>query len=281
MLLFTILLFPVNASADIGAKPSIYIKILHAPEHYYVALLDDWAEVPEPHNTEIRDFDKEKETVQEYLENFSYENWTYFTSVRDSNYYESNSKNAYDFGYSVPNPFRIIVIDENGPVQISEVFDKREFNASVTYNYKTNKITEHYIGKKAYRVIQVIFYFLMTLYFEWIVFTFFNFPKDKLNIIVFLVVNTITNLPYNIFKIYFLNKAGWPGMYVAGFLEIIIMLFEAIVYSFLLVTDKGKPEPKCFGYGIAANIFSIMMGFLLMVPLLFIDGFINEVILHS
>lgn len=144
LLLFIICLFPVRASADIGAKPSIYIKLINAPEHYYVALLDDWNNEDVPYNTEIRDFEPDRETVQEYLEGFTYEKWYYFTSHWDSNYIESNDKNAVEFGYDVPNPFRVVVIDANGHVKVSEVFKRREFNGTITYDYEKNSITEHY-----------------------------------------------------------------------------------------------------------------------------------------
>ena len=58
------------------------------------------------------------------------------------------------------------------------------------------------------------------------------------------------------------------------------MIFEAIVYSFALVTDKGEPGPKCFFYGIVANIFSVFMGIVLVIPFMMIDEFIHETILH-
>ncbi|RKM57586.1 hypothetical protein D6855_13655 [Butyrivibrio sp. CB08] len=280
VLLFTFYLFPVKASADIGAKPSIYVKLVNAPEHYYVALLDSYKGEDLSYVTEVPQFDPAKQTVDEYLSDFSYEGWVYFAGFWDTNYYESNDKNAVEFGYMVPNPFRIIVIDSKGPVQVSDVFDRREFNAAVTYDYAANTIKEHYIGKAAYRVFQVIGFFLLTLVFEWLMFLAFKLPKNKRNIISFLVTNAITNIPYNIFKVYTLSRAGWPGLFVAAFFEIIIMIFEAIVYSFALVTENGKPEPKCFGYGLVANIFSVFMGIVIAIPLLYVDAFINGVILH-
>lgn len=280
LLLFSICIFPIKASADIGAKPSIYIKLVNAPENCYVALLDDWNNEDAPYNTELRDFDPENETIDEYLENFSYERWTYFTSFWENNYYKPNEKNAVTFDYDVPDPFRILVIDEAGPVKVSEVFDKREFNASITYDYAANTITEHYVGKLLSRIIQVLGYYLLTLVFEWIVFLLFKFPRNKRNIISFLVVNAITNIPYNIFRVYFLSRAGWPGLFVAGFLEIIIMIFEAIVYSFALVTDKGEPGPKCFGYGIVANVFSVFMGMIMTITFFMIVDFLHETLLH-
>lgn len=245
-----------------------------------MALLDDWNNEDVPYNTEIRDFEPDRETVQEYLEGFTYEKWYYFTSHWDSNYIESNDKNAVEFGYDVPNPFRVVVIDANGPVKVSEVFKRREFNGTITYDYEKNSITEHYVGKAVYRVVQVIVHFLLTLVFEWLMLLAFKLPRNKRNIISFLVVNAITNIPYNIFKVYFLSRAGWPGLYIAGFLEIIIMIFEAIVYSFAIVTDKGEPGPKCFFYGIVANIFSVFMGMVLVIPLLMIDEFVHDTILH-
>ncbi len=121
-------------------------------------------------------------------------------------------------------------------------------------------------------------YYILTLVFEWAVFLIFKFPRNKRNIISFFAVNAITNIPYNIFKVYFLSRAGWPGLFVAGFLEIIIMIFEAIVYSFALVTDKGEPGPRCFFYGIVANIFSVFMGIVMWIPFMMISDLIGKIL---
>ena len=86
------------------------------------------------------------------------------------------------------------------------------------------------------------------------------------------VIKTIT---YNIFMVYFLGRAGWPGLFVGAFFEIIIMIVEAIVYSFALVTKNGKPEPICFLYGIVANIFSVFMGIVVYIIYFMLIEFIH------
>ena len=268
--------FSVEASADIGAKPSIEITLKNAPDDYYIALLENYDLEIDESATEIRNFDPQKETIEEYLESFNYEGWYYFMIMgHHHNYETANDKHIHIFSYSVPRNPRILVVSTDGSVNVSDVFDTREFNATITYDCKTKSITEHYVWKRAKRVLTIIIMFILTLFFEWLALKMLSLPENKRNLLSILIVNALTNIPFNIFMVYFLGRAGWPGLFVGAFFEIIIMIVEAIVYSFALVTKNGKPEPICFLYGIVANIFSVFMGIVVYIIYFMLIEFIH------
>lgn len=258
--------FSVEASADIGAKPSIEITLKNAPDDYYIALLENYDLEVDDSATTIREFEPQNESIEEYLESFNYEGWHYFMIMGDHhNYKTANDKHIHEFTYSVPRHPRILVVSTDGSVTVSDEFDTREFNATITYDYKTKSITEHYVWKSTKRVLSIIILFILTLFFEWLALKAFKLPENKRNLLSILIVNALTNIPFNYFLVYVMGRAGWPGLFVEAFFEIIIMIVEAIIYCFALVTKNGKPGPICFLYGIVANIFSAFMGIVVLI----------------
>ena len=268
--LFIISVNVSNVHADTGAKPSITLRVENAPQDYYVALLDNWLG-KDGQNSELKLDEVNDETVKAYLESFIYDGWYMFDNPVGKNIRRSNPENEYDFGYMVPDPFRVIVISTDGTVYISEVLDQKEFNADCTYDVATGTLTEERGAKVARRIIYIAICYILTLCFELIVLVLFKYPLNLRNIICFLLINTLTNIPFNC---YIMNStAGLPVIVMGFFLEILIILVEGFFYAFTLRDAEGNMRfGKSFLYGVVANIFSEVMGIVLLIVYAFITS---------
>ncbi len=262
LFLATFLCLSQAAYADMGAKPSITVHVENAPEQYYIALLHDrQLEDSDSYNNKLGLIINDM-TVRQYLENLDYEGWSLFQSPVGDNIYQSNEEHTYAFTYMVPNPFRVIIVSMNGDVVVSEPCSQKEFNAKCTFDYGNGVIVEKRVGRMLLRIFIIILLFSLTLVFEYAVLLLFGYPRTKGNITCLLIVNAITNLPLNIFLMSI--PAGLAVFVVTILAEIVITLFEAIVYACTLKNVDGEKKPlKGFFYGICANIVSAFMGIVL------------------
>ena len=277
MAMLVINMFSIKASADIGAKPSVDITVENGPDDFYIALLDNYLT---DENSEmvmqLEEFDPSSETIEEYLENFSYEGWYYYSFNSRDFYFEKNSSDTYSFTYMIPSVFRILIIEKNGKVTVSEPFDRREYQATVTYDVAANTITEHWVGKEAKRIGTIALCFIFTLLAEGLMLKIFRYPFNKRNLISFLVINALTNIPLNRMLVY--SRGGWPVLFVYVFFEIVICLVEATFYCFTLVNADGtRHAGKNFGYGILANVFSIVMGIVLYMAYFVVAAWVESI----
>ena len=262
LFLATFLCFSLAAYADMGAKPSITVHVENAPEQYYIALLHDWQHEDSDSNNYKLGLIINDMTVRQYLENLDYEGWSLFQSPVGDNIYQSNEDHTYVFSYMVPNPFRVIIVSMDGDVVVSEPCSQKEFNAKCTFDYGSGVIVEKRVGRMLLRIFIIILLFSLTLVFEYAVLLLFGYPRTKGNITCLLIVNAITNLPLNILLMSI--PAGLAVFVVTILAEIVITLFEAIVYACTLKNVDGEKKPlKGFFYGICANIVSAFMGIVL------------------
>ena len=86
-------------------------------------------------------------------------------------------------------------------IKYLNLMSSEEFNATITYDYKTKSITEHYVWKRAKRVLTIIIMFILTLFFEWLALKMLSLPENKRNLLSILIVNVLTNIPFNIFMV--------------------------------------------------------------------------------
>ena len=87
----------------------------------------------------------------------------------------------------------------------------------------------------------------------------FRYPFTKRNIISFLVINLITNVPFNTLLIN--TRPSIPTILLWILAEIVIMLTESIFYLIVLRDADGKScRGKSFAYGVVANLVSAVMG---------------------
>ena len=281
VLLF-IFFFGINmtiARADMGAKPSITLKVVNGPDDYYVALLEKWRDVEGQENSELKLEEVNDASVQEYLTTFVNNGWTCAVlpfngepqlgnDEHDEDFYRVNETGEYYFSYQVPDPFRVIVIGADGNVYLSNELNQEEYNSKCSYDVAAGTLTEEIdkfkgVKKAGYVALCLI----VTLISELIILMLFRYPLSKANLICFVIINTITNLPLNIWLVACSDGPGVGiGFLVAVyFLEPLIIVIESIFFASVLKDADGKKHPiKSVIYGVVANIFSAVVGLLIL-----------------
>lgn len=266
--ILSVLFFGVHgAEADMGPKPSITLVTYNMPEDCYIALLENdggagsfvfW---PGKINNE---------DVKQFLETYSEDGWTVHESpVGDYVFHVTGGTTTFFFTYSVPDPFRVLVVCPDLSYRVSEVLNQVEYNTTCAYDYATGGLKElHHEGDESRESITkvsiwyVLFCLLFTLVIEFALLKGFRLPYTKRNLISFFTINVITNLTYTWFSVW-----GKPGAGVLHYFlfEVGIALTEAIFYIFALRDDHGDQCPEeSFTYGITANVVSAVAGFVLL-----------------
>ena len=270
--LLTVFLVSISVSdvhADMGAKPSIEIKLVNEPDqHFYLALLTR-ERGGTGTNCELKLDNVNEETVQKYLEDFFYNDWEFFQSPVGQNIHEKQEDGTYYYGYMIPDDFKVIIICDDGTVYMSDNINPKEFDAVVVYDVDAGTLTEQIENKTVRHTLYVVVCFLLTLAIEILVLKLFKYPFTKRNIFCFVLINTITNIPFNVFLI---NQHSDIVMVILWlFAEFLIMLIESIFYLITLRDSEGKPRRgKSFAYGVVANFVSAVLG----VAILFVYGMI-------
>ena len=256
--------FPEKVRADMGPKPSIKLTVVNAPADYYVALLSNEFEYDMP-EAELKIDSVTEDSVREYLKNFYYQKWYFFESPVGYNVYKKNDEGVYLFDYMVPDPFRVIIISTDGKVTISDEIDVVEYNSEVTYDFASGTLRENKKGEGlSKRIFWIIVCYILTLLFEYIMLKIFRYPNNKRNLICFFVTNTITQIGLNTFIAIFWNAVLFMFV-VSCWIEIFIIAIESVVYAINLVDMYDDHHPiKGIKYAIAANFFSIFMGYVML-----------------
>ncbi|HAF26322.1 MAG TPA: hypothetical protein DCG85_03290 [Lachnospiraceae bacterium] len=264
--LFTFALIFVLSStcvrADMGPKPSITLTVINEGDsgNYYVALLEKRDGVLDEESKLKLDKEVNEENVEEYLKAFRYDGWCFHKTPVGGYLFEKNEDGIYDFIYMVPNPFRVVLIDQYGNVHVSKVMTKKEYNADCIYDVKTGDVSEQYEDKVAKRIVYIAVCYIFTLITEFVILLVFGYPLIKKNILSFFIVNTITNLTYSS-ALMSLMPGGLAILFLFFIAEIIIVIVEAIVYILTLVNKEGEhPRLRSFFYAVTANIVSAVMG---------------------
>ncbi len=104
--------------------------------------------------------------------------------------------------------------------------------------------------------MEIVFSLLLTIAFEGLVLILLQAQKKV--ILLSIIINTITNIPLNLFITNYLFDSLASYVITIIFLEIVITLFEAILY--LLITKDLK---KAFKYSFYCNSVSYFIGLLL------------------
>ena len=258
LVIYFVFVYQSDVHADVGAKPSITLTVTGATEDYYVALLSNRSEVNGENSALVLEHVNET-SVEAYLENFRNDGWYFFQSPVGKNIQRSNTTNQYHFSYMVPNPFRVIVIGSDGSVYLSEELGQKEYNADCTYDIATGSLTEQRTGKVLERFLYTMVCLVFTLILELAIFRTYKYPFSKRNICCVLLINILTNVPYNYLVLYKLTGLGIMVTWIWA--EILIALMEGLFYSFTLRDREGNIIPgRNFRYAVAANAFSAVMG---------------------
>ena len=248
----------LTVNADTGPKPSIDLEVINAPKDYYVALLGkrDWDTGHVNSHLKLDSVSLEK--VEEYLENFWYKGWHYFESPLGDNLYRRNETDVYHFWYMVPKPFRVLLIDMDGNVYVSDELYQWEYNAECTFDFHIGSLIEHRAGAVGKRILIILCSYLITLAIELLILRAF-YPLNKNNLFWFWLTNTVTNIPLNIFLLH--TKLGLEITFIWFFLEILIVFVEGFLYAIFLKNHKGKKRATyALGYSALANFLSAFVG---------------------
>ena len=257
----------IPVRADMGPKPSIDLTVVNAPESYYVALLTNCA-TPEERgvpnvNSKLKLEEVNDESVVEYLKGFLYDGWFYHETPVGDSYYRSNAENRYIFDYSVPNPFKAIIIDTDGDVHISDALNRVEYNAECNFDVEAGTLTENRDNKVRGRIIAVVLCYIFTLGIEGIVLKIFRYPLTKRNEFSFLFINTVTNISLSCYLISHAPLGGIFILFVLQYAEVWIILIEGAFYAVMLRDKSGKVRVlRGFVYSLVANLASAIMSFI-------------------
>ena len=255
-------LFPQAIQADTGPKPSITIEVTNAPKDYYVALLGRKGSDKGNGNSELKLNEVTRESVEAYLESFQYDEWYYYKSPLGDNLFRCNEGGEYRFWYMVPNPFRVILIDMEGNVHLSNSVHQIEYNAECTYDVEAGTLKEHIFSFFRKDGLTIFGSYVVTLIVELIILIFF-FPLYPRNLFWFWLANTITNIPFNLF----IMKAALsgPGLLLAWLIgEALVIVIEGLIYAKTMKEKTGKRKNlTAFTYSMCANIVSALCGILI------------------
>ena len=260
LMINTIVLFPKDIQADVGPKPSIEITVKNGPKDYYIALIEKKKGLEG--RSALKLDNVTDESVEAFLKNFAYDGWGYFENPVGTNYKRANEGGVFHFGYMTPDYFRVMIIDMDGNVLVSDAIEKIEFNAEFSFDYAAGELKELRTEVLLRRIGNVTVNYILTLVIEFIILLAFAYPVKARNIIWFITVNAATNIPLNLYFSYEQNKG--PEYFMQFMiLEGLIMIVEAVIYRFTLVNKEGKKGNKAIVYGIVANLVSATIGFFL------------------
>ena len=266
LVLFLVLPLVIGiAYADNGPKPSITIEVINCPvDDYCIALLRDdnaggnWRDG-------LLNSDKIKNNAAlSKIVNYNEGGWKMHVSPVGDNYHQSDSSGTYEFGYSVPKRFRVILVAANGNIFLSDPIEKVKYNAVFEYNAASGEIREIYSKGILNYVKNFFFCYVLTLIVEGILLSVFGLSTRK-NRIHFLIINTVTQLLLNAYLIYsdWTGGIGGLGFWVCYlFAEVLIFFIEAAYYVITLRKKDGSKAPaRCAVYALTANALSFFIGF--------------------
>lgn len=257
LMINTIILFPQDIQADVGPKPSIEITVKNGPKDYYIALIEKKTGLEG--RSALKLDNVTDESVEAFLKGFAYDGWGYFKNPVGTNYKRANEDGVFHFGYMTPDYFRVMIIDMDGNVLLSDPIDKIEFNAEFSFDYAAGELKELRDDALMKRIFTIARNYILTFVIEFVILIAFAYPMKARNIISVIVVNAITNIPLNLYFTQPQNRAS--GFFLTLFLfEIVIMFFEAIVYYFALADKNGNMKKKALGYAVVANLLTAGIG---------------------
>lgn len=251
--------------ADMGPKPKLKIIVKNAPkEEYYLDLLVDYSADNNYIWLEEEVYDSEKLQI---LRGYRDGDWRAAKVTGTSAPLvgqligKSDGKNMiHGFGYlGVPNKFRIIVVTSDNKIITSDVIENTAFNATVYYDYETNKVTKRSLIVNY--IMPFLFTCIATLIIEGIILLLFGF-SFKENFKVFLIINIVTQLFLYCVLLFAAHINGISGVLLAYIpAELCIFVTETILFLKYFTLQKRK---RIISYTLTANIISFFSGVVFM-----------------
>lgn len=263
VLLLCLLFLIPTAYADIGPKPSLTITVVNAPEgELYLDLLREGtpAEHPYPNSNDQCD-----PVILDNLHSLEGDGWVLTYSTGAANRapvfgdVRPQEDGTWHYSYvGLPETFRVAAATAD-EAKAAEVPYTRDFVGNIVYDWQTN--TVHDATPPPLRfLVRLAATLIPTLLIEGAVLWLSGF-RERRSWLVFLAVNTVTQVGLHLVTGAMLAEAGWH--FLNYFLTIIIQELviwgaEALAYALLL---KERTRARRVGYAFAANIASFVLGY--------------------
>ena len=264
VLVLFLISFSTNAATNNEIHSSIYLTVKNAPKDYFIVPL----ECNENHhgpNVELEYDEELYRDLKDYITSFHYDYWEPldYPSETETSIKESNPKNYYEYTYIAPNPVRILIVDKQGNIYLSDILYRREVKSRVTYDVSTGKLTENLSIRRARSIAYIIVCLLLTLALEIPFLKVFEFPFIKRNLLLVILMNVVTNLSENLY----LSRidSGYDVIKPIIIFGILTTVLETAIYTLTLKTEDGIDHRfMSMFYGIAVNVLSaILLTFLI------------------
>ena len=269
--------------ADMGPKPSVVITFTGlGDEVCYATLLSETKSTGPANVWSGKISDARYNSSDE-----EYPIWQKLVEYKDSdgyyflqNLWRCDETDLLDWNYYPPERFKILLyFPESDSYAVSGIYERYAFDSYYHVDVQDNNIIEvnsedtqniqPLIADKNYdytwQIISLASRFVITVIIELGIALFFGF-RDKKTVVVMLLVNLVTQLMLNIMLNYYNLIEGYTTFlrnYI--FLEIIVLVVEALIYSLLLpkIADKPKKRITYVEYAVWANVLSFVAGFII------------------
>lgn len=263
VLLLCLLCLTPTAHADIGPKPEVIITVVNAPEgEIYLDLLAEGRSTDSPYPNS---FDGCDPAILNSLRSLEGDGWVLAYSTGLSGKapvfgdVRPQEDGTWRYSYiGVPETFRVAAATAD-MAQAAETPYTREYFSNIVYDWESN--TVHEATPQPLRFLMRLASTLVpTLIIEGILLWCFGF-REKRSWIVFLIVNTATQLALHLFlSTPIVLAAQHPLYYAVVFVpaELVICLIESAAYALLL---KEHDRYQRIGYAVLANFTSAVLGY--------------------
>lgn len=277
VLLLCLLCLVPAARADIGPKPEVTITLVNAPEGtLYLDLLAQGTPTSSPWSKPEDQNDLDP-AILDGLCSLEGDGWVlaYSTGLTENGPVFGDVRPREDgtwhfFYVGLPKTFRVAAATAD-TAQAVEVPYTRDFVGNIVYDWQTNTVHEatpstlRFLARLASTLIP-------TLVIEGLIFWLFGF-RERRSWLVFLLINTITQIGLHLAVGSMLAKSGWHFLNYSLTLlipELVIWCAEAAVYALLL---EEHPRGRRIGYAFSANVASFILGYF---PLHLLYGFLKS-----
>lgn len=263
-------------NADMGAKPSITIKLKNMKTKNYLIDLLVYDDTGEKYSSPLDYNGNDGEESEQYrapsykdsgyndlrtitirqletLHKINYDGWI-SESTRWSAYFlfgncNGNSKHEHYFNYfGTPETYKVVIIYNNtGETKVTDVIHRTDFSSNITIDVDTMNVV-----KSAQNIKTIDISLILTVAVEIIVAL---IMKIK-NIKTIFIVNLITNIILQLALIYI------PLSYMLTFtiMEILVIITEYLIYKKYF---NNIPKNKVITYTLIANIISALLTFII------------------
>ena len=262
VLLLCLLCLVPTAYADIGPKPEVTITVVNAPEGVlYLDLLAQGEPTDQPYSNSNGECDP---ALLDNLRSLEGDGWVlaYTTGTKGPPVFgdvRPREDGTWRFSYvGLPESFRVAAATAD-EAKAAEVSYTRDFVDNIVYDWQANTVREATPPPLRF-LVRLAATLIPTLLIEGALFWLFGF-RDRRGWLVFLAVNTATQVGLHLAVGSILPQAGWHFLnYTLTILvpELIIWAAEAAAYAFLL---REHSRGRRVGYAFAANFASFVLGY--------------------